>query len=147
VISASFALSASLRAETSIAELCRREGIAESVYYSWPKEFLRKARQRSLERSAFVESIGQLNGALDLIGACPLLAPFATNKSSFRSHSLPHSFTLPDGVDLSRQALIEATVYVNCMPPFHTKWLITAPLFRGVVWHEIGGCDRGPRNA
>ena len=30
-----------LRGETSIAELCRREGIAESMYYSWSKEFLR----------------------------------------------------------------------------------------------------------
>ena len=29
-----------LRGETSIAELCRREGIAESMYYSWSKEFL-----------------------------------------------------------------------------------------------------------
>ena len=28
-----------LRGETSIAELCRREGIAESMYYSWSKEF------------------------------------------------------------------------------------------------------------
>ena len=24
----------------TIAELCRREGIAESLYYSWSKEFL-----------------------------------------------------------------------------------------------------------
>ena len=28
-----------LRGEDSIAELCRREGIAESLYYSWSKEF------------------------------------------------------------------------------------------------------------
>ena len=27
-----------LRGESSIAELCRREGIAESLYYSWSKE-------------------------------------------------------------------------------------------------------------
>ena len=27
-----------LRGETSIAKLCRREGIAESLYYSWSKE-------------------------------------------------------------------------------------------------------------
>ena len=32
-----------LRGETSIAELCRREGIAESMYYSWSKEFLEVA--------------------------------------------------------------------------------------------------------
>ena len=29
-----------LRGEASIAELCRREGIAEGLYYSWSKEFL-----------------------------------------------------------------------------------------------------------
>ena len=29
-----------LRGEHPIAELCRREGIAESLYYSWSKEFL-----------------------------------------------------------------------------------------------------------
>ena len=29
-----------LRGEESIASVCRREGIAESLYYSWSKEFL-----------------------------------------------------------------------------------------------------------
>jgi len=29
-----------LRGEESIAELCRREGIAPNLYYSWSKEFL-----------------------------------------------------------------------------------------------------------
>jgi transposase-like protein len=29
-----------LRGEDSIAELCRREGISQSIYYVWPKEFL-----------------------------------------------------------------------------------------------------------
>ena len=31
---------AGLRGEESIAVLCRREGIAESLFYSWSKEFL-----------------------------------------------------------------------------------------------------------
>ncbi len=35
-----------LRGEYSIAELCRREGIAESLYYSWSKEFLEAGRRR-----------------------------------------------------------------------------------------------------
>ena len=30
-----------LRGEYSIAELCRREGIAQSLYYSWSKEIAR----------------------------------------------------------------------------------------------------------
>jgi transposase len=32
--------------EVSIAELCRREGIAESLYYSWSKEFLEAGKKR-----------------------------------------------------------------------------------------------------
>jgi transposase len=35
-----------LRGEHSIAELCRREGIAQSLYYSWSKEFLEAGRKR-----------------------------------------------------------------------------------------------------
>ena len=35
-----------LRGEASIAELCRREGIAESLYYSWSKEFLEAGKRR-----------------------------------------------------------------------------------------------------
>lgn len=35
-----------LRGEESIAELCRREGIATSLYYSWSKEFLEAGKKR-----------------------------------------------------------------------------------------------------
>ena len=35
-----------LRGEESIAELCRREGIVESLYYSWSKEFLKAGKKR-----------------------------------------------------------------------------------------------------
>ena len=35
-----------LRGEVSIAELCRREGIAESLYDSWSKEFLEAGKRR-----------------------------------------------------------------------------------------------------
>jgi transposase len=35
-----------LRGEESIAELCRREGIATSIYYGWSKEFLEAGKKR-----------------------------------------------------------------------------------------------------
>ena len=35
-----------LRGEHSIAEICRREGIAESLYYRWSKEFLEAGKRR-----------------------------------------------------------------------------------------------------
>ena len=34
-----------LRGEHSIAELCRREGVAESLYYTWSKEFLEAGKR------------------------------------------------------------------------------------------------------
>ena len=37
---------AGLRGEESIAALCRREGISESLYYTWSKEFLEAGKQR-----------------------------------------------------------------------------------------------------
>ena len=35
-----------LRGEESIATLCRREGIADGLYYSWSKEFLEAGKKR-----------------------------------------------------------------------------------------------------
>ena len=35
-----------LRGEESIAALCRREGIASSMYYGWSKEFLEAGKKR-----------------------------------------------------------------------------------------------------
>ena len=35
-----------LRGETNIAELCRKEGIAQSMYYGWSKEFLEAGKRR-----------------------------------------------------------------------------------------------------
>ena len=52
-----------LRGEYSIAELCRREGIAESLYYSWSKEFLEAGKRRlagDTERSATTPEVKEL---------------------------------------------------------------------------------------
>ncbi len=35
-----------LRGEDSIAELCRKEGIAQSLYYTWSKEFMEAGKRR-----------------------------------------------------------------------------------------------------
>jgi transposase len=40
-----------LRGEETIAELCRREGISQGLYYSWSKEFLGKAASAPLVRA------------------------------------------------------------------------------------------------
>ena len=49
-----------LRGEDSIAELCRREGIAESLYYSWSKEFLEAGKKRLSGDTARQVSSGEV---------------------------------------------------------------------------------------
>jgi transposase len=61
-----------LRGESSIAELCRRENIAESLYYSWSKEFLETGKRRltgDTARAATSDEVKQLRReAQDLKG-------------------------------------------------------------------------------
>ena len=49
-----------LRGEDSIAELCRREGIAQSLYYSWSKEFLEAGKRRLAGDTARAASTGEV---------------------------------------------------------------------------------------
>ena len=35
-----------LRGDMTVAELCRKEGISQSLYYKWSKEFLEAGKQR-----------------------------------------------------------------------------------------------------
>src|SRR6478609_2405931 len=49
-----------LRGESSIAELCRREAIAESLYYSWSKEFLEAGKKRLAGDTARAATSGEV---------------------------------------------------------------------------------------
>ena len=52
-----------LRGESTIAELCRREGIAQSLYYKWSKEFLEAGKQRlsgNTKRQADSEQVNSI---------------------------------------------------------------------------------------
>ena len=49
-----------LRGEYSIAELCRRAGIAESLYYSWSKEFLEAGKKRLAGDTARAATSGEV---------------------------------------------------------------------------------------
>ena len=52
-----------LRGEETIAELCRREGIAQSLYYKWSKEFLEAGKSRlagDTKRQASSEDVDDL---------------------------------------------------------------------------------------
>ena len=53
-----------LRGEHSIAELCRKEGINQNLYYRWSKEFLEAGKKRlagdtaALSEQIYTDAIG-----------------------------------------------------------------------------------------
>ena len=52
-----------LRGEDTIAELCRREGISQSLYYKWSKEFLEAGKSRlagDTKRQASSDDVDEL---------------------------------------------------------------------------------------
>ncbi len=49
-----------LRGEENIAELCRREGIASSMYYGWSKEFLEAGKRRLAGDTARAATSGEV---------------------------------------------------------------------------------------
>jgi transposase len=53
-----------LRGEDSIAELCRREGIVQNLYYRWSKDFLEAGKKRlagDAARAATSDEVKDLN--------------------------------------------------------------------------------------
>ena len=54
-----------LRGEENISELCRREGIAASMYYGWSKEFLEAGKRRLAGDTARAATSGS-----SLMSAC-----------------------------------------------------------------------------
>ena len=66
---------AGLRGEESIAALCRREGIAESLYYKWSKEFLEAGKRRlsgDTERQATSPEVKELRSESLALKECRL---------------------------------------------------------------------------
>ena len=49
-----------LRGEDSIAELCRKEGIAQSLYYVWSKEFMEAGKRRLAGDTARAATSGEV---------------------------------------------------------------------------------------
>ena len=68
-----------LRGETTIAELCRQEGINQNLYYKWSKEFLEAGKQRlagNTNRQATSDEVKDLRREMDqlklLVAELPL---------------------------------------------------------------------------
>ena len=57
-----------LRGEMTVAELCRREGVSQSLYYKWSKEFLEAGKSRlagNTKREAGSSEVQEMREELD----------------------------------------------------------------------------------
>ena len=62
-----------LRGEDSIAELCRKEGIAQSLYYAWSKEFMEAGKRRlagDTARAASTDEVKDLRREASALKEC-----------------------------------------------------------------------------
>ena len=62
-----------LRGEDSIAELCRKEGIAQSLYYTWSKEFMEAGKRRlagDTARAATTDEVKDLRREASSLKEC-----------------------------------------------------------------------------
>ncbi len=57
-----------LQGDLSVAELCRKEGISQSLYYKWSKEFLEAGKQRlagNTKRQADSDEVAELRKEME----------------------------------------------------------------------------------
>ncbi len=62
-----------LRGDDSIAELCRKEGIAQSLYYTWSKEFMEAGKRRlagDTARAATTDEVKDLRRETGALKEC-----------------------------------------------------------------------------
>jgi transposase len=64
--------------EETVAELCRREGISESVYYRWRKEFLEAGKQRLVGNTKRLARSGEMEELL--LTKCQPIVEFVKSK-------------------------------------------------------------------
>jgi len=58
-----------LRGDDSIAELCRKEGIAQSLYYTWSKDFMEAGKRRLAGDTARAATTDEVKGLRREAGA------------------------------------------------------------------------------
>jgi transposase len=80
-----------LRGEETIAELCRREGIAQSIYYKWSKEFLEAGKRRLADDTSRPASTGEVT-AFRLSPLAKNPVPLSIGRSLREDHGLHTTF-------------------------------------------------------
>ena len=105
---------AGLRGEDSIAELCRREGIAESLYYSWSKEFLEAGKKR-LAGDTARQAHPRVRGVKDLQAARCATSRRRWPEQMLENRLLKKSMTGDggDGVDVRRPRSWRSSAWSN----------------------------------
>ncbi len=82
-----------LRGEDSIAELCRREGIVQNLYYRWSKDFLEAGKKRlagDTARAATSDEVKELRREAGAPGRPPDILDDLFSRCSHRPGFLSH---------------------------------------------------------
>src|SRR3546814_6169608 len=84
-----------LRGEDSIAELCRKEGIAQSLYYTWSKELMEAGKRRlagDTARDATTGEVQDLRREARALKEC--MADLTDGKSTCQTSSHKRSYRM-----------------------------------------------------
>ena len=146
-----------LRGEDSIAELCRREGIVQNLYYRWSKEFLEAGKKRlagDTARAATSDEVKDLRreaGALKEAVAELLLENRLLKKKhdrgwGGRGMKIPR-FREAGDHPAGRTVVAASAPHLDQTRHSSSNLL---PLVRPIQWRRAGGADRslaaaGPR--
>ena len=77
-----------LRGEDSIAELCRREGIATSMYHGWSRDFLEAGKKRLAGDTARAATSDEVRGQRGEAGALKEVVADLTRDHRLRKKSM-----------------------------------------------------------
>ena len=87
-----------LRGEDSIAELCRKEGIAQSLYYTWSKEFMEAGKRRLAGDTARAATTGEVQDLRREARALKECVADLTLECGFRGHRAHCSDLIARGI-------------------------------------------------
>src|SRR5207249_9985688 len=145
-----------LRGEDSIAELCRREGIVQNLYYRWSKEFLEAGKKRLAGDTARAASSDEVKDLRREAGALKEAVASSCSRTGYSkkarsglgrtAHEIPR-FREAGDYPVGRTVVAAGAPHLDQTRHSAGKLL---PLVRPIQWRRAGGADRsiaaaGPR--
>src|SRR5215831_2247293 len=113
-----------LRGEENISELCRREGIAASMYYGWSKEFLEAGKRRLAGDTARAATSGEVKDLRREAAALKEVAADLTLENRLLKNEIEAA--VPRELDVH----LVMDNYVTHKTPLIRRWLAKRPR-----WH------------